>query len=215
VADAKQATRGWGAGPARSSPAAAISTRLMPTSITVAPSPTQSPRIISGRPTAATRISAERQSAGRSVLREWAIVTVQSAASSKAASGLPTMLERPTTTARLPRSSPSVSRSRIMQPLGVHGSRRSSGIPPEAENSRPTLSGWKPSTSLAGWIASSTRLASTWPGSGSWTRMPWTSAAALSSAMTASSSVVVAVSGSSSRRPFIPAASAMRVLVPT
>ena len=39
------------------------STRLMPTSITVAPGLIQSPSIISGRPTAATRMSARRQTA--------------------------------------------------------------------------------------------------------------------------------------------------------
>src|SRR3546814_2218408 len=41
------------------------STRLMPTSITVAPGFTQLPFTISGRPTAATRMSAPRQTAGR------------------------------------------------------------------------------------------------------------------------------------------------------
>ena len=39
--------------------------RLMPTSITTAPGLTQSPRTISGRPTAATRMSARRQTAGQ------------------------------------------------------------------------------------------------------------------------------------------------------
>ena len=85
----------------------------MPTSITVAPGLIQSPRIICGRPIAATRISARRHSAARSRVREWATVTVQWAASSRAATGLPTMLERPITSARRPaRSSPSVRRNR-------------------------------------------------------------------------------------------------------
>ena len=53
--------------------------------ITVAPGLIQSPRIISARPTAATRISARRQTPGRSRVRECAIVTVQLAASSNAA----------------------------------------------------------------------------------------------------------------------------------
>src|SRR5690606_12082113 len=53
------------------------SRRLMPTSITTAPSFTQEPFTISGLPTAATRISAVRHSAGRSRVLEWAMVTVQ------------------------------------------------------------------------------------------------------------------------------------------
>ena len=46
------------------SPAAGFGTRLMPTSITMAPGLIQSPRTISGRPTAATRMSARRQTSG-------------------------------------------------------------------------------------------------------------------------------------------------------
>ena len=49
------------------------------------------------------------------------MVTVQSAASSSCASGLPTRIERPTTSARLPARLPSVSRSMIMHPIGVQG----------------------------------------------------------------------------------------------
>src|SRR3546814_4701364 len=63
----------------------------MPTSITVAPGFTQSPFTISGGPTAATRMSAPRQTAGRSLVRLWAIVTVQLSASRGWAIGLPTM----------------------------------------------------------------------------------------------------------------------------
>ena len=48
--------------------------------------------------------------------------------------GLPTMLERPTTTARAPESSPTVARSSIMQPSGVQGT--SPGRPTAR---RPTL----------------------------------------------------------------------------
>ncbi len=102
----------------RPSPA---STRLMPTSITVAPGFTQSPFTISGRPTAATRMSARRQTAGRSRVRLWAMVTVQLSASSSWAIGLPTMLERPTTTASSPLRSPRRSFSSIRQPSGVQG----------------------------------------------------------------------------------------------
>ena len=52
-------------------------TRLMPTSITVAPGFSQSPLTISGRPTAATTMSARRTTSGRSRVRLWAMVTVQ------------------------------------------------------------------------------------------------------------------------------------------
>ena len=90
-------------------------------------------------------MSASRQSAGRSRVREWAMVTVQSACSSSCATGRPTSTERPSTTARLPDRSPSASRSRIMQPSGVQG--RSAGRPLA---SRPALISVRPSTSLSG-----------------------------------------------------------------
>ena len=80
----------------------AAGTRLMPTSITVAPGLIQSPRTISGRPTAATSEIGAADDGGRSRLRECAIVTVQFAASSNCATGLPTIFERPMTTASRP-----------------------------------------------------------------------------------------------------------------
>ncbi len=61
--------------PLASSPCPA--TRLMPTSMTIAPGLTQSPRTISALPTAATSTSARRATTGRSRVREWAMVTVQ------------------------------------------------------------------------------------------------------------------------------------------
>ena len=76
----------------------------MPTSITVAPGLTQSRRTISGLPTAANTRSARRQTAARSRVRECATVTVAFSASSSCTSGLPTMLERPITTASSPAS---------------------------------------------------------------------------------------------------------------
>ena len=85
----------------------------------------QSPRTSSGWPTAATRISARRATAGRSRVREWAIVTVQFCASSNCAIGLPTMFERPMMTASLPDSvRPSAAQAcsiRIIAPAGVQG----------------------------------------------------------------------------------------------
>ncbi len=90
--------------------------RLMPTSMTAAPGLTQSALTISALPTAATRMSASRQTPGRSAVREWAMVTVQSAASRSWAIGLPIRLERPTTTARLPARLPTERCSSNRQP---------------------------------------------------------------------------------------------------
>ena len=56
-----------------------------------------------------------------------------------------------------------------MTPRGVQGTR-----PGWPLASRPTFSGWKPSTSLAGSTASTTVWVSMWVGRGSWTRMPST-----------------------------------------
>ena len=119
--------------------------RLIPTSITVAPGFSQSPRTISGRPTAATTMSARRTTSARSRVRLWARVTVQFSASSSCAIGLPTMLERPITTASRPDRSPSRSLRSIRQPSGVQGTSPSS---PTA--SRPALIGMEAVDVLGG-----------------------------------------------------------------
>src|SRR6476620_3368997 len=94
------------------SPRRPSSVRLTPTSMTVAPGFTMSPVIISGRPTAAIRMSASRVTAGRSRVREWQTVTVALRCRSRSATGLPTMSDRPTTTAFAPSiSTPVRSRS--------------------------------------------------------------------------------------------------------
>ena len=77
-------------------------TRLIPTSMMVAPDFIQSPRTISGRPMAATSRSAPRQTEGRSSVFEWVMVTVAFSASRSCATGFPTMFERPITTALRP-----------------------------------------------------------------------------------------------------------------
>ena len=59
--------------------------------------------------------------------------------------GLPTRLERPSTSAFLPSSAPSVRFSRIRQPSGVHGT-----MPLSPAARRPALTTWRPSTSLSG-----------------------------------------------------------------
>ena len=59
-------------------------------------------------------------------MREWQWVTVALALSSSWASGLPTRIERPSTTARAPDSSTPASSSSPMTPAGVHGTSASS-----------------------------------------------------------------------------------------
>ncbi|MNK49217.1 hypothetical protein D3C87_680600 [compost metagenome] len=94
---ATRSTSGW------TSPASLPSgRRLVPTSITTAPGLIMSGVIMWGRPTAATTRSASRTLAARSRVREWQRVTVASALVSSMAMGLPTMTERPTTTASMP-----------------------------------------------------------------------------------------------------------------
>ncbi|MOA13085.1 hypothetical protein D3C78_1331170 [compost metagenome] len=186
------------------------SMRLMPTSITTAPGLIHSALIIRGRPTAATTMSALRHSACGFLLRECSTVTVQSAASSRAAIGLPTMLERPITTACLPDRSPRVSRSRRMQPAGVQGTSTSRPwLRP------PTFSLWKPSTSLAGSMACSTAVSSMCLGSGSCTRMPCTLASPFSSATSASTSAALASAGRRYSRERMPASPARSTLLRT
>ena len=78
-----------------------------------------------------------------------------------------------------------------MIPAGVQATKRGRFC-----TRRPTFSGWKPSTSLAGSTRRSTRAASTCGGSGSWTRMPWISAPrVVVLAPRAATSAVVAVGG--------------------
>ena len=73
--------------------------------MTTAPGLTMSAVSTSRLPTAATTMSAWRVWWARSVVPLWQTVTVALACSSIMAMGLPTMLERPITTACLPRRS--------------------------------------------------------------------------------------------------------------
>ena len=156
------------------SPPRPSSVRLTPTSITTAPGLTASAPSSRGTPTAATSTSARRQTSARSRVREWQTVTVALAASSRRATGTPTSFERPTTTASAPSSSTPSWRSSSITPAGVQGTRP--GVP---WASRPALTGVRPSTSLAGSIAATTRSGSICSGSGSCTRMPSTSSSRL------------------------------------
>ncbi len=192
------------------SPFSGAGTRLMPTSMTTAPGFTQSPRTMPGRPTAATSTSALWQTAGRSAVREWAIVTVASRWSSNCAIGLPTMFERPSTTACLPASEGPITLSiSSAEPMGVHGTSALAVAPPAS--SPTTLTGWNPSTSLAGSIAISTRSASMPCGSGNCTRMPSIPGSAFSAATRASTSTSPVVAGSVIWSERKPAASASRL----
>ena len=89
--------------------------------MTTAPGLTMSPVTKPSRPTAATRISAAAQTSFRFFVLEWQIVTVAFFASSSSAAGLPTMFERPMTTAFLPAMSMPVDSIMRMQPAGVQG----------------------------------------------------------------------------------------------
>jgi hypothetical protein len=93
----------------------------MPTSITIAPGLTMSPRSVSRRPVATTTMSACRVCTPRSGVALWVTVTVALACSSISAIGLPTVLLRPITTACLPRIGTPVLSISFMQPKGVQG----------------------------------------------------------------------------------------------
>ncbi len=121
----------------------------MPTSITVAPGAIQSPRIRPGFPAAATMMSARRHSAARSRVRECPMMTVALAASNSEAIGRPTIVDRPTIRARAPSSATPACDNNRITPAGVQGTIAGSPMA-----SRPTFSGWKPSTSFPGSIAS-------------------------------------------------------------
>lgn len=147
-------------------------TRLIPTSMTQAPGLIHEPRTISGRPTAATRISAWRAIAAMSLDFECAIVTV-----------LATQQQL---------------RHRLTNDVGApdhHGVQPGDGsectldqheradrcawaMPPLPLQIRPAFSWWKPSTSLAGAMREGTCASSIWDGDGGWTRMPFTESSA-------------------------------------
>ena len=84
------------------SPHSLPSTRLMPTSMTTAPFFTQSAVTRRGLPTDAIRISASAQISSIFLVLEWHMVTVALRFNSSCATGFPTILLRPMTTARRP-----------------------------------------------------------------------------------------------------------------
>ena len=169
----------------------------MPTSITTAPSLTCSALRNSGRPMAAMMMSAWRVMEPRSRVRLWVTVTVASPpgplAMSRRAMGLPTIMLRPMTTAWAPAVSMPASMRRRWQPRGVQGTKPVGS----SSASLATLTGWKPSTSLAGSMVRTISASSMCLGGGLWTRMPWMAGSALSCLTRAISSAWVVVAGSS------------------
>ena len=131
-----------------------------------------------GRPIATTRISAPRVTSPRSRVRLCVTVTVAFSSSSSFETGSPTILLRPTTTARLPAISTPAAFSILTIPFGVQGSVQGCFC-----HNAATLSGWKPSTSFALSMAAITFSSSICFGSGNCTRIPSTSGSAFSPAM--------------------------------
>src|SRR6266568_505928 len=146
-----------------------------------------------GRPIAAIRMSPRAATDGRSGVFEWQIVTVASRCKRSIAIGFPTISLRPMTTAwRPPIGTPERSRISIT-PAGVHGFRCARPC-----TSLPTFTGWKPSTSLSGSIASKTccePVLPIEPGRGACTRMPSCRSLAFKRSTSARSSASDAVAG--------------------
>ena len=120
-------------------------------------------------------------SAGRSRLREWAIVTVQLSCSSNCAIGLPTMLERPMTSASRPASPSGSARADQQQAAG----RRARHQRPVALADGEAADIDRMESRRHPWPDRSPRAppwSSICDGSGSCTRMPSIAASALSAA---------------------------------
>ena len=204
MAPATAAQLSKSASPTRRKPLGRVASgmRLTPTSITTAPGLSMSPVSVFGRPAATTTMSASRVNFAMSGVPVWHNVTVAfvSLRASSTATGLPTMLLRPITTACLPLMSIPANSISLMMPWGVHGRKQRSPM-----SILPTLTGVKPSTSFSGAIASMTALSRMCFGTGSCTRMPWTAGSALRSftSLTSASSVVSA--GRRISREYMPA----------
>mmetsp|Transcript_7218 Transcript_7218/g.20344 ORF Transcript_7218/g.20344 Transcript_7218/m.20344 type:complete len:207 (+) Transcript_7218:1432-2052(+) len=96
-------------------------TLFMPTSMTTAPGLIHDPLTSCGRPAQATKMSACRTMLSTLAVWEWQIVTVQSWAISRAATGAPTVFERPRTTALLPARLTPERRSNSIMAVGTAG----------------------------------------------------------------------------------------------
>mmetsp|Transcript_44982 Transcript_44982/g.97711 ORF Transcript_44982/g.97711 Transcript_44982/m.97711 type:complete len:200 (+) Transcript_44982:163-762(+) len=145
------------------------STALIPTSMTTQPGLSQSPLTISALPRAAMTMSALRTFSFKSLVLEWQTVTVAFIDWSSAATGIPTIFERPSTTASKPLTFTLLRCRSSMQPAGVHGM-ASGGVPPRRQR-LPIFSAEKPSTSFSTAMLARTAASFTCSGKGSCTRM--------------------------------------------
>ena len=140
----------------------------MPTSITIAPFLTISDLINPGFPIAATSISASFVYFSNGFVLEWHIVTVAFFCCSNKATGFPTILLLPTTTACFPSILTPVDSISLIIPFGV-----AETIILFPANRLPMFIALKPSASLWGRIDSRTSFSSICFGKGSWTIIPW------------------------------------------
>ena len=141
------------------SPLAAGATRWMPTSTTAGPRlHVGAGHARAGRPSRrrGRRPRGGGLEVGRARVGELTVGVERPCARAGARAASPTIELRPTTVTRRPASGTSPSRSRFRMPSGVQATKPGS---PSAR--RPTVSGWKPSTSLLAGTASS----SSWPAS--------------------------------------------------
>ena len=102
--------------------------------------------------------SASRHTRLGSFVFECTTVTVQFSFINNIAAGMPTMFDRPTTTAFFPLSSTPERFKSSMHPFGVHGTNK--GSCPFIANF-PMFSGWNPSTSFSIEISANTRYSFT------------------------------------------------------
>mmetsp|Transcript_74166 Transcript_74166/g.191326 ORF Transcript_74166/g.191326 Transcript_74166/m.191326 type:complete len:447 (+) Transcript_74166:1105-2445(+) len=160
-------------------------TRFIPASTTTAPSFSHAPRTKPGLPTQATTMSARRTWSSTFLVWVWHTVTVQSSCCSISATGVPTVLERPKTTASFPTSdTPDCNRISMIAVATdgvVSGSAR-------RRHSRPPFQGLKPCTSFSGMTAPKTCCSSRCTGSGSCTSTPCTAHSCFSCSRTQISS---------------------------
>ncbi|OQA22339.1 MAG: hypothetical protein BWY60_00272 [Actinobacteria bacterium ADurb.Bin346] len=163
---------------------------FMPTSITTAPSFTISSLIRYGTPVATISISASLVCIFRSFVSIWQIVTVAHSFSKSSVSGFPTSSLCPTIVAFAPLMFTPSLFSIWITPEGVAGTRHSC-----CATNRPIFTGWKPSTSFSGLIASRIKFLLIWAGRGNCTSMPCISSRLFNLSISASTSRVDTVSG--------------------
>ena len=126
-------------------------------------------------PTALIKISARLATFAKSWVRLWQTVTVAPWFNPNSAIGRPTIVLWPIMTISFPTRSILYSLKNSMIPCGVHGTIDSSFC-----SNFPKFTGWNPSTSFSGTIASKTASVSMCFGRGNCTKIPWMLASWLS-----------------------------------